>query len=768
MITTYDKIEVADAVSPDTIIYDSEKKPKKPKLFIENIPDELKKQNQWVLWQYGWNGKKWTKPPVSREGAYIDIQDPTNRKSFEDVVKDSGNDAFDGIGFVLTQDDGYIGIDVDHCLDGGEPTALMNEITGAVDSYTEISPSGNGIRIFIKGVLDTDSGNKNSQIGLEVYESGRYLTITGDMLGSRTDILENQESIDNICDKYLQRKLVPLAVVKDSSTNLSDEEILRKLRNAKNSQEFSSLWSGETSKNPSDADYELCLRIGFYTQIPDQIERIFNQSSLGQRSKWIDRKDYRDRTIGSALKNLSDIYNPTFQVVDNEAIKNKVAEVLGNDNRPPEFSTSDLPEAVKNYIELLCSSSKVSPIIALMSFTSSVSSLIRQRVFLPQFDPRTHNKQYFQELHPNLWQLVISNSGTFKTTMLNEGSKIFRGMDIETNNQIKALEDSNGGEVVDDDTEKNKLKRNLLILPNSMTGEAFVRRMMITEGGVFLLSELKTWLSQFEKQYSVGFKSLLTEAYDVTSPIFVETMKRGEERVERPYIAIGGVSTMEWVRRSITQNDIDSGFFARFLIFCPTEQYGIPPGLPLNNSTFDHSSIYEIERKLTILCSEDLHKEYHFSDRGKDRFLEIHKSMFQTLSKMNDSDKRIIDPFVKRWGPYVLKFAMIFQLFIDESSDALSLESIESGYSVVRYAMESTIWLLKEELTGNHIQMKSNKILKYIAKQGGKILWKKLLPSRCVDGGTEEYSRCIQYLVEIGKVSVKKGKKKSEELIFLI
>ena len=49
-------------------------------------------------------------------------------------------------------------------------------IVQQLDSYTEISPSGTGLRIFIRAKLPP----KDRKIGnFECYESGRYLTVTG-------------------------------------------------------------------------------------------------------------------------------------------------------------------------------------------------------------------------------------------------------------------------------------------------------------------------------------------------------------------------------------------------------------------------------------------------------------------------------------------------------------------------------------------------------------------------------------------------------------
>ena len=84
-----------------------------------------------------------------------------------------------GVGFVLTETDPYVGIDIDGCIaPDGNVIPWVQEIINRMASYVEVSPSGTGIRIFVKGNWPY-SWNKNSAKGLEVYRAGRYLTVTG-------------------------------------------------------------------------------------------------------------------------------------------------------------------------------------------------------------------------------------------------------------------------------------------------------------------------------------------------------------------------------------------------------------------------------------------------------------------------------------------------------------------------------------------------------------------------------------------------------------
>jgi primase-polymerase (primpol)-like protein len=151
-------------------------------VLVENIPDELKRSKRWVTWRYTWDGSKWTKPLFHPDGYQASHSDPKTWSTFGAVhtaYEDPAGD-WDGIGIVLTLDDSLVGVDLDHCRNP-ETGALLSHARHFIvtlDSYTEISPSGTGIRILVRGVLPT-GGRRSDELGIEFYDDARYLTITG-------------------------------------------------------------------------------------------------------------------------------------------------------------------------------------------------------------------------------------------------------------------------------------------------------------------------------------------------------------------------------------------------------------------------------------------------------------------------------------------------------------------------------------------------------------------------------------------------------------
>jgi putative DNA primase/helicase len=106
-----------------------------------------------------------------------------------------------GIGFAV-QGTGLVGIDLDHVIgDDGQLEPWAQEVVEGVDSYTEISPSGDGLRIF--AVATIPRALKPSDLGLEMYVSGRYLTVTGERWpGAPGEIAERPDEVMAVFDRY--------------------------------------------------------------------------------------------------------------------------------------------------------------------------------------------------------------------------------------------------------------------------------------------------------------------------------------------------------------------------------------------------------------------------------------------------------------------------------------------------------------------------------------------------------------------------------------
>lgn len=159
----------------------------------DNIPEELRRLNQWVC------ANDCSKVPMQATRPYpASSTNPATWSSFEEAVGAVRDGYYDYIGFVFN-DNGIVGIDLDDAMPYGIASPLATEIGHLCSSYTEISRSGTGLHIFVKG--DIPFKGRNNLAGIEMYKTARFFIMTGEVLGFKY-LINNQEALDVIVDKY--------------------------------------------------------------------------------------------------------------------------------------------------------------------------------------------------------------------------------------------------------------------------------------------------------------------------------------------------------------------------------------------------------------------------------------------------------------------------------------------------------------------------------------------------------------------------------------
>jgi putative DNA primase/helicase len=248
------------------------------------VPQVLINLPQWIVWKLERRDGKATKVPydATHKGTYAKSNDPSTWATFDQALETASDilNDYDGCGFMLQGTD-LVGIDFDGVLrDGAAEPFVLDILEKLGNPYSEITPSGLGLRAFVQcSSLPPGqrkfSGNK---YGAEIYsgaEGGRYLTVTGVQFSG-----DGVPKIDDISLPYL---------------------LVSQIRNDK----FKKLWMGDISgygDDQSRADLALVdLLVPLLNRDPQKIEWVFGQSKLGQRDKWKDRDDYRLRTIMKAL-----------------------------------------------------------------------------------------------------------------------------------------------------------------------------------------------------------------------------------------------------------------------------------------------------------------------------------------------------------------------------------------------------------------------------------------------------------------------------------
>ncbi|WP_169313114.1 phage/plasmid primase, P4 family [Acetonema longum] len=269
-------------------------------------------------------------PYNPKSGRQASIKNPATWGTYEEALSLCSREGMAGVGFVFKENDPYCGIDIDNCLnERGEISTEAAAIVRELDSYTEVSPSGNGLHILVKAALSSTAWHKQKGViaggDIEMYSTGRYFTVTGKRWpGSPADVNHRGEEIAQIQARYAGQEQ-PKAAEPDQDFDLSaylpDEEVLRRARAAKDGEKFTRLYDrGDTSLHGGDdsaADLALCLLLAFWTQNPEQIDRLFRESKLF-RDKWdAPRGDctYGEITIKTALRRQTARYDPNFRQV---------------------------------------------------------------------------------------------------------------------------------------------------------------------------------------------------------------------------------------------------------------------------------------------------------------------------------------------------------------------------------------------------------------------------------------------------------------------
>ena len=162
-------------------------KPDPMPVMAENIPTELKTGKQFIVWRWEFIKGKWTKPLYHPQGYHAKSNDPSTWVTFGEALAAHRNGEFDGIGRCFVKDDPFTAFDLDKCRDkDGKPTPWAAAIMARLDSYTEITPSGNGFRPWvIARKPGPRSGRKNPDVEIYDCTSKRYLCLTGNTLNGQ-------------------------------------------------------------------------------------------------------------------------------------------------------------------------------------------------------------------------------------------------------------------------------------------------------------------------------------------------------------------------------------------------------------------------------------------------------------------------------------------------------------------------------------------------------------------------------------------------------
>lgn len=288
----------------------------------DNIPYELKELDHWCCFKIEKvdNGRFTKRPYNPNTNEMAKSNDESTWVSFEDAASQSLN--YDGIGFFFKAP--YVGIDLDKVeneieeyLEQPDTDNIIGEFINVLETYAEISPSGTGIHLITKGELPPRGRRRGN---VEIYDTGRFFTMTGKHIGGYNGISEDEYGqLNFLHNKYIaghEKETKKLNTTTGFGNDLSVENIIDIAKKSKNGLRFTTLYEGDWSQfydSQSEADMALANDLAFWTaRDPQKMDEIFRKSNL-YRDKWDEERGdytYGDMTITRAIESCQNEFIP--------------------------------------------------------------------------------------------------------------------------------------------------------------------------------------------------------------------------------------------------------------------------------------------------------------------------------------------------------------------------------------------------------------------------------------------------------------------------
>jgi hypothetical protein len=308
--------------------------------YINNIPEELQRLNRWVCWKTEMKiNKKTSKEEPTKvlkipwNGNNAKSNEPKTWGSYETALEGLKKFDFDGIGFVFNGD-GLIGIDVDECRDivTGQFNAVGFDILSTLNSYAEISPSGQGLHIICRGTIKGDKKQVfyEPKKHLGIYDIGRYFTMTGDILDDgHADIEERAAELDFVYEKYINVQKTDKNVnekpnfVNESTSFVTEADVFDRIEKSKKKDHILGLLNGVYDKirypSPSEAEMGLMNELAFLSDRNTVLMwNMFSTAGIFRPDEYKRNPKKYDTTLRKAINDCRECYSERRERVNAE------------------------------------------------------------------------------------------------------------------------------------------------------------------------------------------------------------------------------------------------------------------------------------------------------------------------------------------------------------------------------------------------------------------------------------------------------------------
>lgn len=531
---------------------------------INPPPSDLAELPHWVVWRSELRMGKKTKIPYDpAKWQRASSTDPKTWGTLESAT--NAADRFDGIGFCFSKDDPFAGVDLDDCInEAGVMEPWAKEIVHRLDSYTEVSPSGKGVKIFLKGELPVGSRKRTGRV--EMYDRERYFTFTGRAFnGSPNTIQDRREELLAVYKIVFEpdAPAVPAPAASTASPTpraplqLADADLIERAKASYNGYAFDLLWRGDVSHHNDDrsaADLALCDHLAFWCgPDPTRIERLFGQSGLN-REKWEKRADYRRRTIDKALAGKTEFYEPP---ADHGAINPEVVASIADliAGKPPVIETEPDPQTFGEQVAYLpadlrrppgvigdvcdwmnATAIKQQPVLAVANALAFFGAVVGRKVRTPT------------DLRTNLYCLGVGASGCGKDHSRKAVKRICEAAGLTATLL--------GGEEVSSDA-------------------AILASVHMRPSVLFQFDEIGHFLANANSKYAAthlrGIAPTFTKLFSSANTTLIGKEYAGRDNprkdVVQPNVCLYGTTVPERLYEGMSVSEITDGFLGRMMVF---------------------------------------------------------------------------------------------------------------------------------------------------------------------------------------------------------
>lgn len=390
---------------------------------LPQLPASMKNRRQWVRWKLESVGKKTTKVPYQVNGAHASSTNSSTWADYKTVCQAGLIDETQGVGYVVNGD--IVGFDLDGCRDpkSQEIAQWAMDIIDTLSSYTEVTPSGTGVRVWVCGdligndrmfKLDPAVGH-GDKVQIEVYNTGRYFTATGKSLSPAFGSIDVETRDLNQAFQLVRQTREQHPAPRNEKAEAADNSNLGGSGSVKveqigtlGSTKYNVYMNGIiestspfvisdglwriTAPSPSEADLSLCTVLAMmHGDDADAIWNEYTESAL-VRPKWLEREKYfRECTITKAVETAKKItkdsgvtLSPPSSILETPEIEVPKAEIPRMEDiesvEIPEFDDSVINGIYREIVDAACVGTTLQRQFAFLAAKTYIGALVSGKI----------------------------------------------------------------------------------------------------------------------------------------------------------------------------------------------------------------------------------------------------------------------------------------------------------------------------------------------------------------------------------------------------